>query len=148
MLWDSSLHSELEGSQFQSNWYARPGFTTQPHYEDYGDLRLELELTLWLKSGEWGCLLISTQSWPWGSQTADKKIYCHSCEKYSKIDVEFYKKPHCLSVPIIKKVFIIFIVIKQHSCQILKLENMTLNLIRLYNLIAFSNPVKAIILKQ
>ena len=44
--WDSALHSELEGSCFESHCCTWQGFGTQPYFTAPGNLWVELEIAL------------------------------------------------------------------------------------------------------
>ena len=54
--WDGILCSESESFRLESHWCVQSGFGNQPHYEAPGDLRVVLEIVLWLTSGEWDWL--------------------------------------------------------------------------------------------
>ena len=57
----------------QTRLSTRQGFGTHPNYEPPGDLRVKISKTQLLTSVSEAAPSTIAQSWPWGSQIADKK---------------------------------------------------------------------------
>lgn len=71
--WDSALHSEWDGSWFESHWCTQPSTGSQPRYEAPSNLQGKLWIALWLTLGEEDCIPASDTNLPLGNQIAVEK---------------------------------------------------------------------------